>query len=207
MIVLGVPKCVFFRRRNAPTALSEWWSPLAARRRALCPGSPSVWSGTDDLTTGDSVVRAQPQPGGEMTGGRPSVHVQPDLANHLQRRVGTHAVDPGQVPAGHPVEVTPDIEIRRVLLLLRPAGFLRRGGLPSRQSANRSSWASISRSHSAILPCYTRYSSNPQVSAKICSSRQCPRGDCIMVASFALILGLVAAPAFTGPAPQPQWLR
>ena len=35
VIAFGDPRCVFFRRKNAPRGLSERWSPLAARRSAL----------------------------------------------------------------------------------------------------------------------------------------------------------------------------
>ena len=61
-----------------------------------------------------------------MPGGRPSGYVQPDLTDYLQCRVAVHSVDPGQVDSGHPVEVAPHVEVRRVLLCFRPVGLAAR---------------------------------------------------------------------------------
>ena len=49
-------------------------------------------------------------------GAGPFRHVGANLAEHLQGREAVHAVDPGQVHPGHPIQVCPDVEARRVAL-------------------------------------------------------------------------------------------
>ena len=52
-----------------------------------------------------------------MFGALPFRHVRADFADHLQRRETVHAVDPGQVHPGHPVQWALDIEAGRILLI------------------------------------------------------------------------------------------
>ena len=52
-----------------------------------------------------------------MLGAGPFRHIRADLADYLQGRETVHAVDPGQVHPGHPVQLALDIETGRVLLI------------------------------------------------------------------------------------------
>ena len=51
-----------------------------------------------------------------MPGRRPPGHIGAYLADYLQRRMGVHAIDPGQVHPGHPVQVAAYVKARRVPL-------------------------------------------------------------------------------------------
>ena len=85
-----------------------------------------------------------------MLGAGPFGHVGANLADHLQGRVRVHAVDPGQV---HSVIRYKCVQTskRGAFPLIRFWPDFADGGLPVLRSSNRSNWASISRSHSAIL--------------------------------------------------------
>ena len=81
------------------------------------PAGAGLGLGADHSAAGDAVLGTQPQPGGEVAPARPFGHIRAGLADHLERRVRVHAVGPGQVHPGHPVEVTLDVEARRVPLM------------------------------------------------------------------------------------------
>ena len=52
-----------------------------------------------------------------MAGTLPLGHVRANLADHLQGRIGVHAVDPGQVHSRHPKQVRSNVEGRCVPLI------------------------------------------------------------------------------------------
>ena len=118
VIALGAPKWAFFRRRKAPRALPERCSALAARRSAAAARLPLAL--VFELMTLPPVIRLlglSPSQEAKCLARGPFGHVGADFADHLQCRVGVHAVDAGQVHSGHPVQLALDIETGCVLLI------------------------------------------------------------------------------------------
>ena len=56
---------------------------------------------------------------------RPFCHVGANLTHHLERGVGIHTVDPGQVNPRHPVQVRPNVEAWGVSFAASPARLRR----------------------------------------------------------------------------------
>ena len=60
-----------------------------------------------------------------MLGAGPFGHVGANLTHHLERGVGIHTVDLGQVNPRHTVQVCPNVEAWRVSFAASPAGLRR----------------------------------------------------------------------------------
>ena len=60
-----------------------------------------------------------------MLGAGPFRHVGANLTHYLERGVGIHTVDPGQVNPRHTVQVRPNVEAWRVSFAASPAGLRR----------------------------------------------------------------------------------
>ena len=120
-------KVRLLRRRNAPKALSERCSALAARRKAFA--ARFALGLVRELITLPPVTRLfglSPSQDAKCCGAWPFAHVRSNLADHLERRVAVHAINSGQVHPRHPVQLGPHIKTRCVPLAPSPTGLRRR---------------------------------------------------------------------------------
>ena len=141
VMACGAPRCAFFRRRNAPRALSERCSALAARRNAAA--ARLALGLVFELMTLPSVMRLfglSPNQKAKWPALSHFRYFRANLTDDFQCCEPVHAVDPGQVHPRHPVQVALDIEAERV----SPIAFLPlgAGGASSLRSSNRSSLVS-----------------------------------------------------------------
>ena len=118
VMALGAPRWAFLRRRKAPKALSDLWSPLAARRKAAA--ARLALGLVLELITFPPVMRLwglSPSQDAKCLALGPFGHVRANLADDLQGGVGVHTVDLGQVDPSHPVQMRSYIEVRGVFLI------------------------------------------------------------------------------------------
>ena len=150
VMACGAPRWAFFRRRKAPKALSERCSALAARRNAAA--ARLALGLVFELMTLPSVMR--------LFGLSPNQKAKWPALSHFVISVPISlmtfsAVNPStpsvrvRFHPRHPVQVALDIEAGRVSMIALFAIGSRRRAIAA--VSNRSSWATISRSHSAIL--------------------------------------------------------
>ena len=88
-------------------------------RRAI--GHPTGAS-TDHLATGDPIIGTEPQPGGKVVLVLPARHLEPDFADEGLRHADVDAIDAREIDATDSVQLSPEVELRRVAAGL-PAVF------------------------------------------------------------------------------------
>ena len=95
-------------------------------RQTQCRRGPvgaGLGLGAHDPAAGDAVVWAEPQPGRKVLGAGPFRHVGANLTHHLERGVGIHTVDLGQVNPRCPASTIfagPVASLRNVTETLAP---------------------------------------------------------------------------------------
>jgi hypothetical protein len=84
---------------------------VAASRKAVAARLTDVPGAfTNHLAPGDAIIRAEPEPGGEMRFGLPARHIEADFADHRLRHADVDAVDSRQVNAADAMELTTQVE-------------------------------------------------------------------------------------------------